>query len=76
MPTPTDPEAERLALSCLMRGAIQVHHAAREKLAPDMFFEYHAAADAVFRVLRDGGRPDVATIRSEVGDVVDEPLEE
>jgi len=69
MPNPTenliDEDAERSALSCIMRGGAGVRGEAERRLRPDMFAHHGAIAEVVWDCLKDGHRPDPGTVESE-----------
>jgi len=60
-----DKDAERSALSCIMRGNAGVRGEAERRLRPSFFAHFRAIADVVWDCLRDGLRPDPATVESE-----------
>ena len=72
MPDPIiNAEAERLALSCIMRGGQEVRATADTLLSPAMFFEHRAVASAVWACLDAGSRPDPASVKAEANSRVE-----
>jgi len=74
---PTDHDAERCLLSCVMRGGGGVRQRAVSKLEARMFDKYSDLAAVVLDVAKEG-RPDPDTVRAAYGgseDDIDEVLE-
>jgi len=70
---PTNHEAERCLLSCVMRGGGEVRQRAADRMRPEMFDRYEDLARLVLSIARDG-RPDPDTVRAEYSD--EEKVEE
>jgi replicative DNA helicase len=68
---PTAHSAERLLLSCLMRGGQAKRSAIREEVSPQMFDRYREAAKAMWDV-SDTARPDAHTVKSKMGEKADQ----